>query len=332
MISAFDGIFRSLEQLELAYRFTNVNSGGCGSCSGTTWPVDRERMADLLGMDGVLEPTYDSEASQDHTMAIMFGLSNMSIHLTRYSMIHYIWAMDELDMIRTDPSMCGVSSFMPQKCDSGSNYERVRISACDVMGETVKSMLQLKGEPHGDVIIAMQLPGYAVESMIHAQAAVQLFGNMLKHTLLQKDRMLAIVRAGYSCATEVATYLIQECGYGGRLAHSIVATMVRQARERSLKSAQCTGEMLDEAARYLGVREPHIDTSTLQRCLDPETFISTHHYLGGTAPKENRRLLEKRKKLLEEAKVRHQKRVEKVESSLKKLSEIAEKGYSPRHD
>ncbi|MCF6174451.1 MAG: hypothetical protein L3J71_01655 [Victivallaceae bacterium] len=322
MISVFDGIFRSLEQLEMAYRFTNLNSGGCGSCSGTTWKVDRELMADLLGMDGVVEPTYDCEASQDHSMAIMFALSNMGIHLSRYSITHNIWALDELDMIRTHPSMCGVSSYMPQKCDSGSNYERVRIKAADVMGETVKSMLQLKSELHGDVLQAAQLPGYAIEAMIDSQESITLFTSMLNHTILQKDRMLKMVKAGYSCATEVATYLIQERGYGGRLAHSIVATMVRDARMQGLKSYQCTGAMLDDAAVFLDVNKPNIDTATLQICLDPEEFIKKHDQLGGTAPAENRRLLIKRQGWLDAAAQRHTIRKNKVKQSVEKLTDI----------
>lgn len=324
MLSAFDGIFRSLEQLELAYKFTNLNSGGCGACSGTTWPVDREYMAEILGMDGVIEPTYDSEASQDHSMAIMFALSNMAIHLSRYSMSHYIWSSDEFDMIRIDPSMCGISSFMPHKCDSGINFEYTRIRAANVMGETVKSMFQLKSEFHGDVLQTYHLPEYAIETMLQAQACIGIFTNALNHMTLQKERMLKILNAGYSCSTELAVYLIKEHGYGGRLAHSLVATMVRQARVKGLKSQQCTGKMLDDAAEYLGVKKPGIDTSTLQKCFDPDEFIKSHNHLGGTAPEANKRLLIKRKKWLQQAEERQKQRSEKVKKAIEMLSNISD--------
>ncbi len=326
MISAFDGVYRSLEQLELAYKFTNINSGGCGSCSGITWPIDRELMADLLGFDGVMEPTYDCEASQDHSMAIMFALSNMAIHLSRYAMSHYIWAFDEIDMIRTHPSMCGVSSYMPQKCDSGSNYERVRISAADIMGETIKGLIQLKSEPHGDVLQALFLPDYAIETMIQSQACIMMFADMLKHLIPQKERMLKIVKAGYSCATEVAAYLIGELGYGGRAAHSIVATMVRDARLNGMKSYECTGEMLDQAALYLNLDLPGVSTHVLQKLLDPQEFIKNHNHLGGTSPVENGRLLEKRQLSLDDAFRRQEKRKGKVADRLAALTQIAKTG------
>jgi len=319
LVATFDGLYRGVEQLELAYRFTNVNSGGCGSCSGTTWPVDRELMADLLGLDGVMEPTYDCEASQDHSMAIAFALSNVAIHVSRYARNQYIWAFDEFDMFRTHPSMCGMSSFMPQKCDPCSMFEWVGICAGDVMAEAARGMFHLKGEPHADVQAAFQQPFVAAECMTRAQALIGTYHDLLKHSIPQKERMLKIVRAGYSCATEVASHLIEKGGYGGRLAHSISATMVRKARERGLKSYQCTGELLDEAAGYLGVRKPGLDTETVRRLLDPEEFIRTHNRLGGTAPEENRRLLEKRAGQLAEALERQRTRRERVRSALESL-------------
>jgi len=316
LVATIDGLYRGLEQLEQAYRFTNVNSGGCGSCSGTTWPVDRELMAELLGLDGVMEPTYDCEASQDHSMAIMFALSNIAIHISRYARNQYIWAFDEFDMFRTHPGMCGMSSFMPQKCDPCSHFEWVGIAAADVLGDMSRGAFQMKGEPHADVQAAFQLPFVAADCMVKAQACIGTYHDLLKHSLPQKERMLKIVRAGYSCATEVASHLIEEHGYGGRLAHSIVATMVRKAREKGLKSYECTGELLDEAAAYLDVRRPGLTTETVQRLLDPEEFIRTHRNLGGTAPEENKRLLDKRAAVLREAAERQSARRDRVRNAL----------------
>jgi len=324
MLSAFDGIFRGLEQFELAYSYTNKNTGGCGSCSGTIWPVDRKLMAELLGMDGVVEPTFDCESSQDHSLSILFALANTAIHASRYAMNHYIWALDEVDMIRSQPGMCGVSSFMPQKCDSGSAYEKVRIYASEIIGETTKAITLLKGEPHMDVLPALSGPNYACAGMNSARRCFRLFRYCLDKVVLQKERMLEIVKEGYSCATELAAYLVREKGYGGRRAHSIVATMVRQARQRGLKAYECTGEMLDEAAAYLDQNKPGLDTATVQKCFDPVAFIHSHSHLGGTAPKENKRLLEDRRKALDAARKRHQQRLKRRQDGLARLDKEAE--------
>ena len=323
LLAVIDGVSRGLELLELAYQHTNLNSGGCGSCSGTTWPVDRARMAELLGMDGVVEPTYDCEAGQDHTMTILYALTNISILLSQAAMNFNIWAMDEIDMVRVEPAWAGVSSFMPQKCDTGSNLERTRVKAGDVMGNMVNCMIQLKGEPFADMQSMYQLPGRALEGMSHYRECLGWFRSMVDHLLPQKERMKAIARAGYSCSTELATCLVKEHGYGGRLAHSIVATMIRQARTAGLKSYECTGEMLDAAAASLNVRQPGLDTPTVTRCLDPEEFLKTHTNLGGAAPTETRRLLALRKQRLAATKERQHARRAKAEGGLAELERIA---------
>lgn len=150
------------------------------------------------------------------------------------------------------------------------------------------------------------------------------FTNMIENLLPQKGRMRAIVRAGYSCATELATHLVQECGYGGRLGHSIVATMVRDARVAGLKSDACTGAMLDKAAEFLDVRQPGLDTETVQRGLDPDEFLKSHVHLGGASPDESRRLLDIRREWLSEARQRQEGRRERVRAGHERLdAEIA---------
>ncbi len=323
LVSVFDGLYRGLEQFEQAYAYTNRNTGGCGSCAGTTWPVDRRKMADLLGMDGVVEPTFDCESSCDHCLAILFALSNTAVHVSRYAMNQYIWALDEVDMLRSDPSLCGVSSLMPQKCDSGSMYEKVRMYAAEIMGEANKAMLVLRGEPHMDTLTALSAPNYAGSGMNSARKCLRLYKYCLDHLVIQKDRMLEIVREGYSCSTELVAHMVREQGYGGRLAHSIVATMVRQARERGLKAYECTGEMLDAAAEFLGQRKPGLDTETVQQCFDPVRFIHSHNNLGGTAPEENARLLGERRKTLDAARERQRQRVQRKQEALARLEQDA---------
>ncbi len=280
-------------------------------------------MAELLGMDGVVEPTFDCEFSQDHSLNMLFAFSNLAVHISRYAINHYIWALDEVEMIRTQPVMCGVSSFMSQKCDSGSAYEKVRMYSSELIGETTKAMTVLKGEPHMDVLPTMHGPQYAINGMVIGRRCVRLFKYCLDNVVLQKERMLEIVREGYSCTTELVVYMVRELGYGGRLAHSIVATMVRQAREKGIKAYECTGEMLDQAAEYLSQKKPGMDTETVRKCLDPVAFIHSHNQLGGTAPEENKRLLIERKKTLSDA-LKRQQRKQNVADALARLDKEAD--------
>jgi argininosuccinate lyase len=300
LMSIYDSLHRSYEQLVLAYRHTNKNSGGCGATSGITWPIDRDLMAKLLGFDDVLETTYDCEASQDHSMSILFGLSNLVTILSKAAMDMDIWGLEEVDMLKTDPAWCGVSSMMPNKCIPGALFERTRIEAGYVIGEMMKATVMVKGEPHGDVLPMLEAPKIAITAMSRAMVAMGYMKGMLKNIIPQKKVMLEYVRAGFSCATEVAYHMVKELDYGPRRAHRIVATMVRLARERQLKAYEVTGDLLDEAAEFAEERSPRLETDLLLKLLDPEYFITTHINKGGPAPVEVRRMLKTRRKELTE--------------------------------
>ncbi len=112
----------------------------------------------------------------------------------------------------------------------------------------------------------------------------------------------------------------------GRLAHSIVATMIRQARAKALKSFECTGDMLDEAAAYLDVRKPGPSSEIVRRQLDPEEFLKTHTHLGGAAPEETLRLLKRRETTMAEAETRQQLRRDNVNRAIRELERRAQRG------
>jgi len=148
--------------------------------------------------------------------------------------------------------------------------------------------------------------------MAHARVAMRNLGQFLAHCHPRKERMLQYVSEGFSCSTEVVVHLVKELGYGGRRAHRITATFVRICRERGLKADETAGDLLDEAAEFLGEDAPKIDTRTLRRLLDPAEFIRAHSNVGGTAPEEARRMLADRCEVMEGLKARHEKRNERV--------------------
>jgi argininosuccinate lyase len=224
-----------------------------------------------------------------------------------------IWGLEEVDMLKTDPAWCGVSSLMPNKCIPGTLFERARIEAVYVIGQMMEGVAFTKGEPHGDMLPMLELPKVALKAMAHTQVCVGYYDGMLQNVVPQREKMLEYVRQGYSCTSEIVTHMVKNLGYGPRRAHRIVATFVRMARERELKAYQTTGELLDEAARFADECPPEIDTQTLRRLLDPEEFITCHTNTGGTAPAEVRRMLSERRDALEAAKKRQTERKEKLQ-------------------
>jgi argininosuccinate lyase len=320
LLSVHDGLARGLEQLELAYKHTNENSAGCGALAGTGWPVDRRMITELLGFDSLVEPAYDCEGGQDHPLTILFALTNVTILLSRTAMDHNIWSMEEIQMVRVSPAWCGVSSMMPQKAIPGSQLERIRIEACNVIGETITGVVACKGEPHGDMLPIYEGYRGALRAMCHAEKALGFYSSMLPAIEPDRERMLHFAREGFSAAPDLAVKLIRDKGYGGRRAHRICATFVRIARERGIKPYETSGELLDEAARIADEDPPGLSTEDVRKLLDPVEFIKRHNNLGDPAPEESRRMIGLRQEALVETKRRHAQRQARIDEAAKKLA------------
>jgi argininosuccinate lyase len=318
-LSIFDNMHRGLEQLELSYKLINKNSGGCGATSGTVWPVDRRLMTQLLGMDDLLEVTYDCEASQDHTLQLIFTMANICATLSKLTMDVEIWGLEEIGMVHVDRSLAGVSSMMPQKCHNGGVTEVLRDDICDILSNAVNGMLRTKAEPHGDVMAMYFFPRKGWETLINGKSVIRRCGMLLQNLHVDRDGMLAHVRQGYSCMTELVVHMVQELGYGGRRAHRICATLVRMARDRNIPAPELTGEMLDEAASQCGEEPPGLSTAVLQSCLDPVKFVETHNNIGGPAPSETVRMVGERRSAIAEARKRQKERIRRIEKGRQRL-------------
>ncbi|MBT62718.1 MAG: hypothetical protein CML13_05850 [Puniceicoccaceae bacterium] len=326
-LSIYDSMDRGLEQLELSYKLVNKNSGGCGATSGTAWPVDREWMTKLLGMDELLEVTYDCEASQDHTMHMMFSIANIAATLSKLTMDVEIWSLEEIDMMRIDPKFSGVSSMMPQKCHNGEITENLRDVICDLLGAATAGLTRIKGEPHADVLAMYFFPEKGLESLITGKEVIRRSEVMLRNLHTNPKKMLRLVKDGYSCMTEVVVHMVKELGYGGRRAHRICATLTRIAREREIKAPDLTGELLDEAAGACGEEAPKLSTETLQKCLDPVEFIRSHNNTGGPAPEETARMVAARREALADARSRQKDRQQRIAEGKKLLQNEIEAIY-----
>ena len=321
LIAVHDGLARGLEQLELAYRHTNQSSAGCGALAGTGWPVDRHLVTELLGFDSLVESAYDCEPGQDHALTILFALANVTTMLSRTAMDFNIWGMEEVAMIRVPPEWMGVSSMMPQKAIPGSQFERIRIDASDVIGEMVKGLVAIKGEPHQDMLPIYEAWRAALRALCNAERAFGFFTGLLRTVEPDRERMLRFAREGFSATPDIAVKLIRDKGLGGRRAHRICATMVRIARERGILACDATGDLLDEAARIADEDPPGLSTDEVRGMLDPVKSIERHTNVGDPAPQESRRLIAARRGALATARERHAARVARIERAAKGLDE-----------
>ncbi len=319
LLAVHDGLARGLEQLELAYRHTNQNSGGCGACSGTGWPIDRTMITELLGFDTTIELTYDCEGSQDEMLTILFAASNLAVTLSRVALDMNVWVTEEWNLFEVDMARRGVSSFMPQKANPGNRLEHIRQETNEVLGAMQTCLFSFKNEPIQDVLPVYEADRYVIGGLGHTEAALAILRDLLPHVKPRKERMLELVKAGYSGAPDLAIYLVREKGYGGRCAHRVCATMVRIARERGIAPTACGGTLLDEAARISADPEPHLSDAEVQDPMSLDRFFEKHQGLGDPNPRETERLIAKRRESLATAAERAARRKQQVAEAYGKL-------------
>ena len=169
------------------------------------------------------------------------------------------------------------------------------------IGEMVRGLVSIKGEPHGDMLPIYEGYRGALSALCHAEKALGFFNGLMGAIVPDRDRMLQLARKGFSATPDLSIKLIRDKGYGARPAHRICATLVRIARERGILACDATGELLDEAARVSDDPLPGLTTEEVREQLDPVKFIERHNNLGDPAPAETRRLIASRRDVLAKA-------------------------------
>ena len=320
MVAVHDGLTRGLAQLELAYRFTNMNSGGCGACSGTGWNVDRQMVTDLLGFDAMVESAYDCEGSQDEIPQILYALSSIGLTLCRTALDHSIWSLEEVNMLQLEPAWMGVSSFMPQKAHTGSTFENIRRACNPIFGEMMAATTAFKGEAIQDNMAVYQSPPFALRGCCQMEMALGLYNGIIPATVINVARMREIVESGYSGAPDLAIKLIRDHGFGPRQAHRICANCIRMARERGIGPREIRSDLLDEAARLTEEPEPHLPDEDIYDAMALETFFDKHCNLGDPCPSETRRMVGSRRTDLEKSLEKQTNRRARIEDANRRLA------------
>jgi argininosuccinate lyase len=291
---------RDFQRTDTAYDRVNQSPAGAAIMTGSSFPIDRHRTAELLGFDGVIRNTFDAILSQDTTLDAFFAVASVNLNLSKWASDLNFWYTAEARYIDIPDRFCGTSSIMMQK-KNPYVLEYTRGAVAESMGGIVTAFAALKaatGEP-------MQDRRYMFEALFRsfdlAVRGLRWLGQLLPAMEVNKERMRESVASHWAQATDVAAALVKEKGLPWRTAHQIVGILVRLTHERGIRPQDVSVELLDEAAiTYMG--EPlGLDAASLARALDPVEFVNARTLYGGPAPEEClRRLPEYRAQLAED--------------------------------
>ncbi len=205
---------------------------GSGALAGTTYPLDREYTAELLGFDGPTLNSMDSVADRDYLIELLSALSTIAMHLSRFCEEIIIWNTNEYRFVEIDDSYSTGSSIMPQK-KNPDIAELIRGKTGRVYGALVSLLTTMKGIPLAYNKDMQEDKELAFDAIDTVKGCLALFTGMISTMTFRKDVMEASAKNGFTNATDAADYLVNH-GVAFRDAHGIVGQLVLFCIEKGI--------------------------------------------------------------------------------------------------
>ncbi len=220
----FEMFKRDRQRLKDIYERMNYCPLGAGALAGTTYPLDREYSASLMGFYGPTLNSIDSVADRDYLIEFLSALSTIMMHLSRFSEEVIIWNSNEYQFVEIDDAYSTGSSIMPQK-KNPDIAELVRGKTGRVYGALMSLLTTMKGIPLAYNKDMQEDKEVAFDAMETVHNCIVLFTGMIRTMKFKKDRMAKSAMNGFTNATDAADYLVNK-GVPFRDAHGIIGRLV----------------------------------------------------------------------------------------------------------
>jgi len=263
---------------------------GAGALAGTTFPINREMVAQILDFSSIYENSMDAVSDRDFVAEFIFCSSLIMIHLSRLSEDLILWSTSEFGFVEIDDAFTTGSSIMPQK-KNPDIAELVRGKTGRSMGNLVGIMTILKGLPlsyNRDMQEDKELLFDMVDTV---ESSLKVYAEMFASIKPNKEKMLKAVEGDMCCATDLADYLVRK-GLPFRDAHEVVGKLVAKCLHENKALTDLSLRELVEASSFF-----EIDA---QKVLSPEACIKARSARGGTAKSSVEEQLRKAKLLMNE--------------------------------
>lgn len=265
----FEMFKRDHERLTDIRKRMNTCPLGSGALAGTTYPLDRNYTAELLGFDGPTMNSMDGVSDRDYLLELLSALSIMMMHLSRFSEEVIIWNSNEYGFVEIDDAYSTGSSIMPQK-KNPDIAELVRGKTGRVYGALMSMLTTMKGIPlayNKDMQEDKELVFDAIDT---TKGCLALFTGMLDTLRFRPKRMEDSAKHGFTNATDAADYLVNH-GVPFRDAHGIVGRLVLYCIEKNIALDDMS---LEEFRAISPVFEEDIyDAISMKTCVEMRNTI-----------------------------------------------------------
>lgn len=264
---------RDVERLQDSFKRINQMPLGAGALAGTTFPIDRQQVADKLQFDGLCENSLDAVSDRDFVIEFLANTSMISMHLSRLSEELVQWSSTEFNFIELDDAFCTGSSMMPQK-KNPDVPELVRGKTGRVYGNLIGMLTTLKSLPLAYNKDMQEDKEGMFDTAETLKGALALFAPMIETMHVNKEAMYKAVAEDYSNATDLADYLVGK-NVPFREAHAVVGQVVLHCIN---KGCYLLDLSMEEFHQFSDAIEEDI-----YEALTPESVVAARNVPGGPA-------------------------------------------------
>jgi argininosuccinate lyase len=276
LLAYFEMFKRDYERLQESYKRINTMPLGSAALAGTSYPINRERTAEILGFERISQNSLDAVSDRDFAIEFASNASLIMMHLSRFSEELVLWSSAQFEFVSLPDSFCTGSSIMPQK-KNPDVPELVRGKTGRVTGNLVSLLTLMKGQPLAYNKDNQEDKEPLFDSVETIYSCVRIFGDMVPKIEANKQNMLISAIKGYTTATDLADYLVKK-GLPFRDAHDVVGRAVAHGIDSDKDLSEFS---LDELQEF----NSNIDSDVFD-AISLEGSINSRDHLGGTSPKQ----------------------------------------------
>ncbi|MBE0494231.1 MAG: argininosuccinate lyase [Thiomicrospira sp.] len=288
MLAWYEMIVRDVERLEDCRKRVNTLPLGSAALAGTTYPIDREYTAKLLGFERISQNSLDGVSDRDFAIELTAWAATLLMHLSRFSEELILWSSAQFQFIDLPDRFCTGSSIMPQK-KNPDVPELVRGKSGRVYGNLISLLTLMKSQPLAYNKDNQEDKEPIFDTIDTVRGCLRAFADMIPAMQVKREMTYEAAKRGFSTATDLADYLVRK-GLAFRDAHEIVGLAVAYGVKNKLDLSDMPLKTLQGFSDKIG--DDVFEVLTL------EGSVAARNHLGGTAPEQVKAQVKKAKQAL----------------------------------
>ena len=278
MMAWVEMLFRDRDRLIDCRKRVNVLPLGAAALAGTSYPIDRHFVAEMLGFDSVTENSLDAVSDRDFAIEFNACAALVMTHLSRFSEELVLWCSQQFSFVSIGDAFCTGSSIMPQK-KNPDVPELIRGKTGRVNGNLVSLLTLMKGQPLAYNKDNQEDKEPLFDSIDTIRGSLKAFADMAPAITVNSENMREACSKGFATATDLADYLVRK-GIAFRDAHEVVGNTVAAAEKQGKDIAELSLEELQNFSSFI--------ESDVYDVLTLEGALAARDHIGGTAPAQVR--------------------------------------------